>query len=305
MPESLNLDRGRGDVTWVDVDLSDPDARSWLASRTDLGEACRDALLEDPKISRRDAFEDALCVSLCGFDMEQPPDRDAPTWVRIHLQAGRVLTVRPGPLVAVDAVRAQVRRGNGPTTSLGVLAAVVVSAARYFEPMIARLSEETDQLEDAVLLPDEDPPLAAVDALRRRVFRARHVVVAVHNVLRLTIADPTIAATPEERESLRDASELVGRHVENLIDCRDRAQLLHDKVTGQIAQNMAQATFNLTIVATVFLPLSFVTGLLGMNVSGIPEAHDPSGFWVVVGALAVLALSAWGFLRWKRRLIFG
>ncbi len=66
---------------------------------------------------------------------------------------------------------------------------------------------------------------------------------------------------------------------------------------------MARATYNLTIVATVFLPLTFVTGLLGMNVAGIPESHTPAGFWIVVGALIVLATASWGWLRWKKWLI--
>jgi len=305
MTESINLDGGRSRVRWVDVDLSDSDSRTWLESQPDLSEECRSALAHTPKISRRDNLDDGLCVSLCGFDPTEAPRRERPMWLRVFLREDEILTVRPGPMGVVDGIRRELEAGSGPTTPLHFVASLVVSAMKRLEPAIANLAEAIDDLEDRVLDSDSDPPLDDVDALRREVFRLRHHLVAVHNVLRLTIADPTVPLSGEEREALNDASELVERHLESLVDCRDRALLLHDKIAGQIAQNMAQATYNLTIIATVFLPLTFVTGLLGMNVSGIPESHDPAGFWIVVGALVVLAIAAWGFLRWKKQIIFG
>lgn len=56
----------------------------------------------------------------------------------------------------------------------------------------------------------------------------------------------------------------------------------------------------LTILATVFLPLRFVTGLLGINVARIPDAHDPLGFWVVGGFLLAVALLAMARLRGRK-----
>jgi len=49
-------------------------------------------------------------------------------------------------------------------------------------------------------------------------------------------------------------------------------------------------------VATVFLPLTFVTGLLGMNVAGIPADHNPTGFWFVSGLLLGIGILSWSVL---------
>ena len=56
---------------------------------------------------------------------------------------------------------------------------------------------------------------------------------------------------------------------------------------------MNNATLRLGVVATVFLPLGFLTGLLGINVAGVPGSHDPEAFWMVCGLLIILALGAW------------
>jgi len=139
--------------------------------------------------------------------------------------------------------------------------------------------------------------------LRREVFRVRRYLSPFQTLLKLIISDPTIDTSDEERRSLEGAAELLARYLNSLDDCRERTLLLHDLIEGRVSQTMARATYNLTIVATVFLPLTFVTGLLGMNVTGILESHTPWGFWIVVGALLLIAIASWAWLFWKKWLI--
>jgi Mg2+ and Co2+ transporter CorA len=73
----------------------------------------------------------------------------------------------------------------------------------------------------------------------------------------------------------------------------DRASALQGQIRDQLSDSMNTATYRFTWVATVFLPLSFLTGLLGINVAGIPGDHDPVAFWLVCGVLCVIA-AAWG-----------
>jgi len=120
-------------------------------------------------------------------------------------------------------------------------------------------------------------------------------------VLMLVAADPAVDLNEWEHAALVKSSELVTRHLENLEDCRTRAQLLQDQFEGRLSASMSRSTYNLTIVATVFLPLTFITGLLGMNVAGIPEAHDPWGFWAVCILLTMFAVVSWGALHWRAR----
>jgi zinc transporter len=244
-------------------------------------------------------------VTLCGFDPGPSIGGERPIPVTLLIQQRRFMTVRWGRLMAIEEIRNQLRADAGPTTPLHFLASLVVSGTKRLEPVISSISEETDELEDGVLAADAEPPLNALDALRRRVLRTHRHLVSAQGVLRLTVADPSVPMSKDEHEALNGASELIGRYLDSLVHCRERALLLHDKIDGQLSHNMAQATYNLTIIATVFLPLTFVTGLLGMNVSGIPESHDPLGFWFVVGFLVVLAIGAWGILRWKKRFILG
>ena len=75
----------------------------------------------------------------------------------------------------------------------------------------------------------------------------------------------------------------------------DRASALEGQIRDQLSDSLNTATYRFTWVATVFLPLSFLTGLLGINVAGIPGDHNPLAFWLVCGTLCVIAAS-WGIV---------
>lgn len=302
MCESLTLRAGgdadgSGDVTWVDVDVSRPAGADWLRTGSGLGEAVRQQLLHPGRSSRRESLEQGLLVVLCAESAEAPGSRVIT--LALLLERNRVLTVRSEPIEAIDEVRRHVQAGTGPRTPLELLAATVVAIKRRLEPVISRLSEDTGEMEDRVLGEDAGAPTETLSALRRDVFRAKRYVSAFETVLTLIRSDPTIAATAPERRALAGAGELLGRYLSTLEDCRERTVLLHDLIEARVSRSMSRATYNLTIVATVFLPLTFVTGLLGMNVAGIPESHSPWGFWIVVIGLTALAVVSWVLLRWS------
>jgi zinc transporter len=70
---------------------------------------------------------------------------------------------------------------------------------------------------------------------------------------------------------------------------------MHEQLTDLRAELVETRTLVLAIVALVFLPLTFITGLLGMNVEGIPFAKEPWAFWGVVGVCAALAVAITGY----------
>jgi zinc transporter len=70
-------------------------------------------------------------------------------------------------------------------------------------------------------------------------------------------------------------------------------QTLGDQMEGQRSEIMTRSSLNLTIVATLFSPPDFIAGLLGMNVAGIPDQHEPDGFWLVTGLSVIISMLAW------------
>ena len=99
---------------------------------------------------------------------------------------------------------------------------------------------------------------------------------------------------------LRDTSDHIIRIAEELDSIRDRAAVLQDQVVGQRQEQLNQRLLALSIVSAIFLPLSYVTGLLGMNLAGIPWATEPWAFGGVLAATCALGIGVVVFLKWRR-----
>ena len=93
------------------------------------------------------------------------------------------------------------------------------------------------------------------------------------------------------------AADRAARMAEELESIRERAAVMHDALTDLRAEQIDQRSLTIAVVAMVFLPLTFITGLLGMNVEGIPDAKDPKAFWEVIGLCLLIAVGITVYFR--------
>ena len=286
--------------TWDDIDLGDPIQREWLLHEADLDDHARRLLLEGTGVHRRVKLKQGFFVSFGDLSRTDGDEHDEGVSLGLVIEKHRLFTAHDGPIDRVEVARARLATGPGPATPLDLLAGMIVDFADQLEDAIARVSAETERMEDRMLADGDDPPLASVATLRYDAFRIRRRLAARRNLLTVVIADRTLGVGEQEHAALRAALEHVGCYLDELDESRERLQLLHDRMEGQMAAVMNRVSYNLTVVATVFLPLTFLTGLLGMNVAGMPEAHDPWGFWIVCLVLVGIAVGSWWFLRWRR-----
>jgi zinc transporter len=100
-----------------------------------------------------------------------------------------------------------------------------------------------------------------------------------------------------QRARIREIGDRVFRIVEELDAMGERAAIIQDERRTRISERMDKAIYTLSIIATIMLPLTFVTGLLGMNVGGIPGGEIEWAFWGVSVGMAVIGLILIVFFR--------
>ena len=93
-----------------------------------------------------------------------------------------------------------------------------------------------------------------------------------------------------DRSRLREATERMTRLAEELDAIRDRAQVVQDQILEMRSEAMNRQMLVLSVVAATLLPLGLITGLLGVNVGGIPGSENPWAFWEVCGILVAVSL---------------
>lgn len=304
MPEITRFGSGKaGDntcldgVTWFDINIADNADREWLMAWQDISEQTRTALLEPVRFSHYEQVPDGTLLSMRTLRPGAEDDLTDLGDLKLLIGPTTAITLRSGRVAAVDQLRRNLPFNKSLVTAVDLLGFMVTGMTNRMEPVISDLIQDIDDVEDAMLDGGLVPPQQTLSELQRRIFRTRRQVNYTQQVLDPMTTDPTLALDADDRETLSRASRHVTRYLQRLDECRTRVQTLGDQIQAQRAEIMTRSSLNLTIVATVFLPLTFITGLLGMNVAGIPDQHNPYGFWLVTGLSVILSMLAWLLLR--------
>jgi zinc transporter len=288
---------GADGVTWFDINLADDADREWLMAWQEISEQTRKALLEPVRFSHYEQVPEGTLLSM--RTLGPGPEQNLTDLGDLKMLIGttRAITLRSGKVDAVDQLRQNLPTNKSLVTAVDLLGFMVTALTNRMEPLIYDLAQHIDDIEDAMLDDGLVPPQQTLSEVQRRIVRTRRQVYYAQQVLEPMTTDPTLALDADDRETLVRASKHVTRYLQRLDECRTRVQALEGQMEAQRSEIMTRSSLNLTIVATVFLPLTFITGLLGMNVAGIPDQHSPYGFWLVTGLSAIISMLAWLLLR--------
>jgi zinc transporter len=296
-PGKASNNTGADGVTWYDIDIADETDRDWLMAWQEIDDRTRTALLKPVRFNQYEQVPDGTLLSIKTLRGSQTEDLSDLVDLKLLIGPNRAITVHSGTVAVVEELRQSLSSDRTLITAVDLLGFMVSRMTYRIEPIISDLTQDIDDVEDELLDGGSVPHPQVLSELRRRIFRTRRQVNATRQVLAPMTTDPALALDADDRETLNRASDHVARYLEGLDECRTRVQLLVDQIDAQRSETMTRSSLNLTIVATVFLPLTFITGLLGMNVAGIPDQHNPLGFWLVTGLSLVISLLAWLVLR--------
>jgi zinc transporter len=282
---------GVDEYLWTHLDRGDPAARSALAA-AGLEPRVQDALLAVETRPRWLATGKGLLVVLRGVNLNPGAEPEDMVAVRVWLEPGRVVSVLGRNLMAVLDLRNRVEEeGRGPVDPGAWLAALVRSIVERLGPVMDEVEEDGDRLEEEVLRHPKTGLRQRVGTHRRSCIQVRrHLAPMRETVAGLALEHGTLL-DEGARAHLHEAAERLIRIVEDLDTLRDRAAVTHDELAAHLSDTINSTMFRLSLVAAVFLPLSLLTSLLGINVAGIPGASSPRAFWAVCLLLLVLGLA--------------
>lgn len=285
-------------VLWVHLDIENPASRAWIEREPGLGEMIAEAVTESETRPRSVAMKDGLLVILRGITHIPGPEPSQMVSLRMWLNEARVVSGRRWRLTSADTVRRALERNDGPRTSAELLVALAEHLTDSIAPAIDELEDMLDVVE--MYLPEaKDTELAndLAGARRQAIQMRRHM-----GPQRDAIAHLLIERAPwlgeSERTQLREVRDQMSRHLEDLDATRERAQIAQDQLASRSRQQLQRTMYILAVVTALFMPLTFITGLLGMNVGGIPGGQSPFGFVGVLAAtVLVFLVLIWVFRR--------
>ncbi|OWU76353.1 zinc transporter ZntB [Phaeobacter sp. 22II1-1F12B] len=281
---------------WIHLERPAADGTDWL-SQSDLSLTVREALDAQETRPRSVVHGNGILINLRGVNLAEGADPEDMVSLRIWVTKRLVVTVQRRPLRAVDDVLDSVSRQVGPRDSGELVARLALRLADRAEPIVAELNESIDDLETELEDLDRLPSRAELAEVRRVSIMLRRYMFPQRDALSTFAIEDMDWLTPLARERMREATERVTRLSEELDAIRDRAEVVQDQIMDMRAEASNRQMLVLSVVAAIFLPLGLITGLLGINVGGVPGSDNPNAFWAVCAMLVLITAGEYWLFR--------
>tara|TARA_R110002072_G_scaffold10569_33_gene49254 strand:- start:3868 stop:4845 length:978 start_codon:yes stop_codon:yes gene_type:complete len=285
---------------WIHLDAPHPDAVAWLRKDSGLDESTCDTLLAGPTRPQSHAAPNGMVVILRGVNLNPSADPEDMISLRLWVDGNRMISLSRRRLKAIEDLSEDIEKPGGPLDSADLMIDMAGHLLDRLAPTLDALSATIDDLEDKAgdVNPSEvqgtlADKRSAIIALRRYIAPQKSAISEI-SAMKLPIFEES------HHGMLRVLVERLEYSVEELDELRDRTRVIQDLLAGRQAETMNARMFTLSIITAIFLPLGLLTGLLGINVGGMPGASDDRGFLIVCVLLGIVTIAEMVALRRMR-----
>lgn len=306
--QSLAALQARWPLVWIDVrGLRDEPTLREVASLAGMHRLALEDVVNTSQRAKAERFDESLFVVLRRPFRE---DRCFDDQIALVVQEGLVVTFRENDAPVFDAVHRRIREGRGRIRHAGpgyFAVALIDAVVDHYFPVLESIGESIDALEEAVMGDPDRDIASGIQRLRADLVEMRRALWPHRDALSTLQREHPDLIGDEARLHLRDVLDHVHQALDVLSAYRDNSSDLMSAYQTAVSNRMNEVMKVLTIIATIFIPLSFLTGLYGMNFDteaspwNLPELGWPYGYpalWAVMIVLVAGMLFYFGKKGW-------
>ena len=290
-----------GEVLWLHLNRSHPGMQAWLEAEFAVPEPTAELLTSNQNRPRAFRDGETLVGTLRGINFNPGAEPEDMISMQLWSDGQRLVTLRRAPMQTPREVMGMLDRGAGPPDAGATITLLAELLITRMSQSIVDMNQVLDELEDED--PEKEPEgmLKRISTIRRNCLSLKRHMAPQHEALEQISRDSPDWFEEEDRREIAESIARLRRYLDDIDISKESAVVLQDELRARSLASSEHATYMLTIVAGIFLPLSFLTGLLGINVGGVPGMDDPDAFWGVVALCLVLFVGlivAFRRLRW-------
>lgn len=293
--------RDRDSVTWVNVQGIGDESR--LRRIAEIFSIHPLALADAVNIGQRPKFEsyerhDFLIARMAAMGAE---GRLGFEQVSIAFAKGYVVMFQEDPGDCFDPVRARIRAGSIiRQANADFLAYALIDCLidNYF-PVVEALGERLEALEDEVMEQPTRQTLGAIQQIRRSLLTLHRTAWQQRDAVNAFMREEKSHFTPAQQIYLRDAYDHAAQVIDTVETFRELTVGLLDIYLSSISNRMNEVMKFLTVIGSIFIPLTFVVGVYGMNFENMPELKLRWGYAAVWVVMIAIGLGMYRFFRRK------
>ena len=286
---------------WLHLQADHPETDPWIDRHLEwLDPTIRDALTEPQTRPRALRIGQGLLVNMRGINFNEGEDPEDMISVRLYIDAKRIVSMSRFRLRSVEALAQSLSDGRGPTSAGALLADLIERLTDHVEVQVQSLEERADRLEDASIADPEGAHREEVSDHRLELTELRRYMGPQREAIRGIARSGVDWLAEADIRKIEEQLDQVTRVGETLEATREQLQAIRDEIEGTRAERLNKNLYVLSVISAVFLPLTFLSGLMGINIAGMPGINWEPAFWVFTAGLVVVTVVALVILRWFR-----
>ena len=272
---------------WLHFNVTELGFETWLERF--FSHTVASAMIEPETRPRCDQLENGLILNLRGVNLNPGADPDDMVSLRLWVTEKLILSARVRKLISVDAIKQKIESGIAPISVVSFLNELAFELTKRIEKVSLTLVERADTIEEDAFSPKK-MFTGELATLRQSVIKLRRFIRPQSIALAELAEGKVLALDPQSASMLRETTNRSIRTVEELDTTSDRLQALQDHLDMLSTSALGRNSYVLSVVAAIFLPLGFLTGLFGVNVGGMPLVDSHYGFMGVTVGSALIGI---------------
>ncbi|MCC6841031.1 MAG: magnesium/cobalt transporter CorA [Flavobacteriales bacterium] len=301
-PDAIAVGNPAKTVTWVDVaGLADLKALKTIGDQFGLHQLLLEDVLNADHRPTIDEFQDHLFVvaKMLSLDSSGELVSDQISFV---LGRGLVISFQAEPGDVLDPVRERIRQNTGRLRKKGadflLYSLLDVIVDNYFS-VVESLGHRTEAVQERVIKRPRNGDLITMHALRRMLLAVSRQVTPTRELAGRMVTIPNALIDKGTKRYINDLQDHTVYLSESIAMFRDQLTIVENTYHAGLNTRLTQVMKLLTVISTIFIPLTFIVGIYGMNFDNMPELRWHYGYFTVMGFMLVLALGMLAIFRKK------
>jgi len=286
-------------VLWIHLSCTAPEATRWLEEQSGLDPLIVEALLSEGTRPRSTVIGTGILLTLRGVNLNPGADHEDMISIRIWAEENRIITTRRRRLLSVSDLIDSFSAGQGPVSSSNFINSLAELLTSYVEETVEDIEDQTSALEEKVIISHDRKLRSQITGLRRKAIMLRRYLAPQREAFTRLLIEKISWFPEKDGRHLYETANSLMRIIEDLDSLRERANVAQEELMNILSEQLNSRMYTLSLVTAVFLPLSFLTGLLGINVGGIPGATNRWAFLIVVILLLIVCCGQFVYFRKK------
>ena len=290
-------------TVWLHFDADSNETREFVDQNlSHLDPHIKRAVLAEQTRPRYVPFENGFLLILRGVNLNKDQSHEDMISLRLWIEKNRIISFQKRNLQTVSELKDSLINGKGPKSISEFIQNLIEILVFKMEVPFDELIKDTDNFEmlDLNLLSKTQGDRLSNIRKKCAIF-SRYLIPQAEAINSMINNSNDDLISEQDLKKINESYHDILRRVEDISSLKERIQFIYDEHSHVISEKMNKTMYKIAIISMIFIPISFLTGLLGINLSGIPYASSGSafiGFSILLSLVLVIQLIIYKKLKW-------